>query len=425
MTNDAARQRKGRIFYGYYLLAVTFLFLVLFNGSGVFVFSLFVRPLEASLGWGRGQVMAGFTVFYGTMGIASPLVGRFVDRYGARPVIPIGALIMGLGFVLASRMSDLYLFYLGYVIVGIGAAAMGPVPCSAIISNWFKRKRGLALGLMAAGIGAGGVVMAPFIGYMLSHYDWRAAYLSLAVVLAAVTIPLALGVIRTRPSEMGLYPDGDAAPVQDADDQRQTADERASFTLKQASHTRAFWFISIAFACYAFGSMGALQASVPFLEDIGYPTTTAAGALGAIGLGSAVGKILFGRLCDKMQAHHAFAIGAALLLAGVLVLLTVRAHSPLVLVWTYALLLGIGAGAWLPTLSMLSSTRFGLLHYGAVFGALNLWLSLGTATGPLFSGLMHDATGSYFTAFAIFAGLLALALPTILLIGKPTRPPCS
>ena len=115
-------------------------------------------------------------------------------------------------------------------------------------------------------------------------------------------------------------------------------------------------------------------------------------------------------------------LGAAFLLAGVLVLLTVHASSPLALIWAYALLLGLGAGAWLPTLSMLASTRFGLLHYGAVFSALNLCLSLGTASGPLFAGLMHDATDSYLVAFTIFAGLLAIAISTILLVKKPVLP---
>ena len=422
MTNDSTRQRKGRPFYGYYLLAVTFLFLLLFNGSGVFVFSLFVRPLEAALGWGRGQVMAGFTIYYATAGLASPLVGRFVDRYGARPVIVLGAVMVGLGFLLVSRMSDLSLFYLGYVIIGAGAAGIGPVPCSAIISNWFRRKRGLALGLMSAGIGAGGVVMAPFIGYMLSHYDWRAAYLSLGVVVVAVTIPLALGVVRTWPSEMGLHPDGDETSGEDLHYPKQPVDETASFTLKQSLRTQAFWLIAVSFVCYAFGSMGAQQASVPFLEDIGYPTATAAAALATIGFGSAVGKVLFGRLCDKMQPNYVFAIGVGLRLAGVLVLLTMRANSPQAVIWTYALLLGLGAGAWLPTLSMLASTRFGLLHYGAVFGALNMSLSMGTASGPLFSGLMYDATGSYISAFTIFAALLFIAIPTIIFARKPKLP---
>ena len=410
---------RRRPFYGYYLVAVTFLFLVLFSGCGVFVYSLFVKPLEVSLGWGRGQVMAGFTLFYLMVGIASPVAGRFVDRFGARPVIPIGALVMGLGFVLVSRMSELYLFYIGYVIIGIGGAAMGLVPCSAVISNWFKRKRGTAVGLMAGGIGAGGVVMAPFIGYMLSHYDWRAAYLSMGILIMAVTIPLALLVIRTKPAELGLYPDGDSAPSGAPVDQTQRGGDKEGFTLRQAMRTRIFWLIAVAFAFSNFANMGAIQASAPFLQDIGYPTATAASALGAIGFGSGAGKIFFGWLCDRMRANRACAIGLALQLSGILLLLSVRADSSLVVIWAYALFLGFGVGAWLPTLSILSSSHFGLLFYGAVFGALNLSQSLGTATGPLFSGFVHDATGSYLGAFTTAAVLLAISIPVILLVKKP------
>jgi sugar phosphate permease len=422
MNSEVESQRKGRVFYGYYLVAVTFLFMVLFSGCGVFAFSLFVRPLEASLGWGRGQVMAGFTLFYLMVGFASPVVGRFVDRHGARRVIAVGALMMGLGFIIVSRMSVLYLFYVGYVIIGTGASAMGLVPCSAVVSNWFRRKRGTALGLMAAGIGAGGVVMAPFIGYMLSRFDWRAAYLSMAILIVALGIPLALGVIRTRPSEMGLYADGDTAPTEDAVAATRRGGEKEGCTLQQALRTPAFWLIAVAFAFSNFANMGSIQAAAPFLEDVGYPTATAASALGAIGFGSGTGKILFGWLCDRIRPNHACAIGIALQLAGVLLLLTVRADSPLVLIWACALLLGLGVGAWLPTLSMLASTSFGLLFYGAVFGALNLAQSLGTATGPLFSGMMHDATGSYVGAFTTAAVLLAIAIPVILLARRPKLP---
>ena len=410
---------RRRPFYGYYLVAVTFLFMILFSGCGVFAFSLFVRPLEASLGWGRGQVMAGFTLFYLMVGLASPIVGRFVDRYGVRPVIPVGAALMGLGFVLVSRMSELYLFYLGYVIIGVGAAAMSLVPCSAVISNWFKRKRGTAVGLMAGGIGAGGVVMAPFVGYMLSHFDWRAAYLSMGILIAAVAIPLSLGVIRTRPADMGLYPDGDRAPVGEPADETLEGGEKNGFALKQALMTPTFWLIAVAFAMSNFANMGTIQAAAPFLEDIGCPTATAATVIGAIGLGSGVGKVLFGWLCDRIRANRACAIGIALQLTGVLLMLTVHPDSPVAAVWTYALLLGLGVGAWLPTLSMLASVNFGLLYYGAVFGALNLAQSLGTATGPLFSGTVHDVTGAYLIAFTTAAVLLAIAIPAILLVKRP------
>jgi len=408
--------RSPRIFYGYYLVAVTFVFMTLFNGSGTFVFSLFVRPLGAALGWGRAEVMAGFTIFYATMGLASPAVGRLVDRYGARAVIAAGALVMGLGFVLLSRMSTLYLFYLAYVIVGVGAAAMGPVPCSAIVTNWFTRNRGLALGLMAAGVGAGGVVMAPFIGYMLSHYDWQQAYLSLAVVLVAVTVPLALVVVRTRPSDMGVYPDGARAPAGEEGQRNRRASAVSSLTLKQAAKTRVFWLISLAYACYGFGGGGVLQTAAPYLEDAGFATATAAALLGIYGAGSTVAKILSGRLCDRIQANRVFAIGSALLMSGILLLLTVRADSPLLLLWMCGALLGLGAGVWLPTLSVLASMHFGLSHYGAVLGALNICMSLALGFGPLLAGFLHDSTGSYVFALTVFAILLLLAIPSILLV---------
>ena len=412
-------KHRHRVFYGYYLVAVTFVFMTLFSGPGTFVFSLFVHPLESALGWARAEVMAGFTIFYATMGVASPVVGRLVDRHGARVVISAGALAMGLGFIIVSRMSHLYLFYLGYVIVGVGAAGLGPVPCSAIITNWFNRRRGLALGLMAAGVGAGGVVTAPFIGYMLSHYDWREAYLSLAVMVTAVTIPLALGVVRTRPSDVGMSPHGDPTPdVQRAS--RTKADrDTASLTLKQSARTRAFWFIAVAYAWYGFGSGGALQTAAPYLEDVGFATATAAAILGVYGVGSTIGKLLSGPLCDRIPARTVFAIGSALLASGVLLLLTVEAGSPHIVLWSCGAVLGLGAGVWLPTLSMLAGTHFGLLHYATILGMLNVCMSLGLSVGPLFSGFMHDVTGSYILAFSIFAATLFLAVPAILLVRRP------
>jgi MFS family permease len=421
MTSESRPRRKGRIFYGYYLVAVTFLFLVLFNGCAVSVFSLFVHPLEESLGWGRGQVMAGFTFFYLLVGFASPVVGRFVDRYGARPVMPIGAAMYGIGLLLLSRSNDLWVFYLGYAIVGAGGAALGPVPCSAVISNWFKRKRGMALGFMAAGIGAGGVVMAPFVGLMLSRFDWRTAYLSMAVLVVVVVVPLALGLIRTRPSEMGVYPDGDSAPSSTLETAALKG-EAKGFTLKQALRTPTFWLIAVAISFSNFANMSVFQASASFLGDAGFSIATAATALGLVGFGSATGKILFGWMCDRVPANRVCAIGITLQLMGTLLLMSVRTDSPQEFIWGYALISGLGVGAWLPTLSMMSSTSFGLLFYGTVFGTLNLLNSTGTATGPLFSGMAYDMSGSYMGAFTTCAILMAIAIPAALLARKPSLP---
>jgi len=417
MTAERHSKPRPHIFYGYWLVLVTFIFLFLAIGCGSFAFSLFVTPLQDTLGWGRGQIMAGFTVFFVTMGVVSPLVGRFVDRYGARQVIPLGGLIMGLGFVVVSRMSDLYLFYLGYVLVGAGAAGFGQVPCSTVVSHWFKKRRGTAIGFMAAGVGAGGLI-APLIGDIIAGSGFRAAYLAMAIIIWAIVIPLGAIVVRTRPAEMGLYPDGVAAPPLDKKGNA-TAVTITGISLRAAMKTRTFWLIVISFFPACFSSMGLVQAPVPFLQDIGYPIQTAASALAAVAIGSGLGKVFFGWVCDRIQPKYAWAIGQALMAGSVLVLLTIKGDSPVALIWAYSMLLGFGVGSWLPTLSMLTSTNFGLLFYGAIFGILNLVQSLGTATGPFFAGVMYDMTGTYYWAFVTFGLLFAISIPAILLVKKP------
>ena len=362
--------------------------------------------------------MVGFTLFWLMMGVASPLFGRILDKHGARRAIPLGAAVMGLGLVVLSQVNGLALFYLGYVLVGTGAAGIGPVPSSAIVSNWFKKKRGAAVGITSAGIGAGGVVMAPIVGYLLEAYDWRVAYLAMAFIVWAAIIPLALILVRTRPEEMGLHPDG--APQGDGDHAPDAGSPAAwGFTVRQAAATLPFWLIAASYLLGNFSSMGGLQAQVPNLNDIGYPTATAAAALGAIGFGSAAGKIFFGWLCDYMQPRFASAIGLSLQCAAVVILLQLRPDSPMALIWTYAILMGFGAGSWLPTMSMLVSRSFGLAFYGSVFGIINLAQSIGTATGPLVAGVMYDSMGTYRWAFILFAVLYGIAIPAVLLVKRP------
>ena len=165
--------------------------------------------------------------------------------------------------------------------------------------------------------------------------------------------------------------------------------------------------------------MGLTQAPVPFLQDVGYSMQTAAAALGAMGIGSAFGKVFFGWLCDRIQPKYAWAIGQGLMAASVAILLNINADSSIALVWAYALVLGLGVGAWLPTLSILASSNFGLTFYGAVFGALSMAPSIGAATGPFFAGLMYDATGTYYWTFIIFALMVLVGIPAVLLTRRP------
>ena len=408
-----------RVFYGHWIVAFTFLCLTVAMGCGSFVYSLFVQPLQEAMAWSRGEIMAGYTVFFVTMGLVSPLVGRVVDLQGARKVMPLGALIMGLGFALLSVMNGLYVLYLGYVLVGVGAAGFASVPCSAVVSNWFKKRRGTAIGLMSSGIGAGGVVMPPIVSYLLGNVGWRGAYFALAVITWVAVIPLSLLVLRTKPAELGLYPDNDAtAPVEAMGAK---GSSREGIPLRVAIGTAAFWLIAMSFVLSAFGRMGALQSQGPNLIDLGFAAGTAAVALSIIGFGSGVGKFIFGWLCDRTSLKLAGATGILLQTASILVILSVTRDSPMVSIWVYSLLLGLGAGSWLPILSMMTSSSFGLRHYGSIFGVISLLLNIGTAAGPLAAGVMFDSMGTYRAAFIVCTALSIAAVPMILLVRRPDR----
>lgn len=413
--------KKPKVFYGYWVVVAAFLCVFIMSGCGFYAFSLFVKPLQADFGWDRGGIMTAFAVYYLVMGVASPFVGRLVDRYGARKVIAIGAVIGGLGFILLSLMNNLWYFYGGYIVTGIGMAAIGTVPASVVVSNWFKKRRGTAIGLMSAGVGAGGFVLAPFVGgYLIPNFSWRASYLALAL-LTWMLIPLVLLVIKTKPADMGLYPDGMPAPEAMAVTEASLSASEG-LSLKVALATPALWLIAVSFLASAFSHVGVIQSQVPYLEDIGFPVAAAAGALGGVGLGSLIGKLGFGWLCDRIQPKYACCISLVLQLVSIIILMSVQPVSPLAIIWLYAIVMGLGTGGWLPTMSMLISASFGSASYGAIFGMVILAQNVGIATGPLMAGYMYDTMNTYHWAFIILSALYIVAIPAVLAVRCPKSP---
>lgn len=409
--------KKPRIFYGYWILASAFLCVFIFSGSSVGVFSLFVKYLQTDFGWGRGEIMIAFSLLFMVMGLAAPFVGGLIDRYGVRGVIAIGAFVGGLSFASLSLMQNLWHFYSAYMVIGMAMAAIGQIPASTLVSNWFKKRRGTAIGIMSTGIGAGVLVLAPLVsGYLMPSFGWRAVYLFLAALMWLL-IPLALIVLRTKPAEMGLYPDG--VVTLDNVIETKTATSVTGLSLKMALGTSAFWLIAVSFFINGFSQLGVIQNQVPHLQDIGYPLATASAALTALGLGSAIGKFAFGWLCDQIPPKYACAISIVFLVVATIIFINVKPASPVAIIWLYAIILGLGAGGWLPTMSMLITTNFGLTAYGAIFGMITLAQSVGGGFGPPFAGFMYDTMNSYRWAFLIFLLLYAIALPATLMIRQP------
>ena len=186
-------------YYQWIIVLSACLCCVIWSGLGFFAFSIFVKPLQTEFGWDRSTIMAAFMIWSITFGVSGIFAGKLVDKYRPGPVILVGSLITGLGFLCLSLIQSPLHFYLCYIINGIGIAGMGQIPSSAIVTEWFEEKRGLALGIMATGVGLGGMIITPLTGgYLIPVFGWRTAYLSLGILACAVTIPLTLFVFKSK-----------------------------------------------------------------------------------------------------------------------------------------------------------------------------------------------------------------------------------
>jgi MFS family permease len=409
---------QRRAFYGYWVVAATFFSAFIFAGCSFYGFSLFVTPLETELSWTRREIMTALTIYFLTSGACGPLIGRLVDRFGPRVVMVSGALVSGTAFILLGQIQQLWEFYTIYLFIGAGMAATGIVPSTAVVSNWFRRRRGMAIGVMSAGLGAGGLVLAPLIGgAIIPALGWRIAYRVMAGFVWAI-VPIVLLAIRTRPSDMGLQPDGDeergdgAAPDQ-------TTLTPPGMSPREAVATGAFWLTAVSFLTFGFSEVTVLQNQVPFLEGAGFPAALAAGALGGVGLWSTIGKFGFGWLCDRVPVKYVCAFGLALQLVGTIVLMNIGPDSSVALLWACALTMGLGVGSWLPAMSMLVSTNFGLASYGVIFGMISLVQAVGGATGPLTAGHLFDATGTYDLVFILLVGSYVVSTLSVLAVRRP------
>ena len=410
--------KKPKIFYGYWVLAASFLLNVISAGCGPISFSFFVTSLERAFHWSRTEIMTGFTLFFICAAVSAPFAGRMVHRYGARKVVSAGALASCIGYLLLSQMSNLWQYYIGYALIGAGVAATGPVITTLIVSNWFIRRRGMAIGAMSMGAGTAGMIFTPLvIVYMLPTLGLSQTYIIYAAITAFLAVPLSALVIRTEPADMGQLPDGrDASEIAAIAADRATA--ARGITFRNALGTQAFWLLAFAIL-FVSTHMGVMQNQVPHLEDLGFTAGIVASAMTIVAVMSTLGTLVFGWLSDRINVKISGIIAVILLTISIVLLINIDITSPNWLIWTYAFILGLGIGGWMPVMSLLASVNFGLLAYGTIYGALNACQSIGAAAAPIFSGYLFDRTGTYETAFIITAVLIALGLPIILAVRRP------
>ena len=271
-------------------------------------FSLLFPPILAEYAWDRGVVAGVFSFGFLSSAVASPFVGRMIDRQGPRLVIQIGIVTLALGLSLATLASAPWQFYLTLgALVGIGGNFLGYGVQSVILPNWFARLRGLAIGIAFSGVGIGSIVLLPWMQVMIARDGWRHASLALAIIAVGLLCPLNL-VLRKRPQDIGLNPDGDPAPVagavaRKADNIVDATWAATEWTLARAARTARFWWISLGYFGLLYAWYAVQVHQTKYLTEIGISPIEAAWALGLVSLVGVPGQIIFGAVSDRIRTR--------------------------------------------------------------------------------------------------------------------------
>lgn len=415
---------QRRFFYGWLIVAITFVTGMLIAGIGSYGLSFFVVPMAKDLGVTR-TALSSVTLFRLIPVVIVPFLGMLVDRkHGPRLLIAFGGLAAGLALIATSRVQSLWQFYLAFgVVFGLATVAMGgQLVAPAVLSKWFVRKRGRAMAIGTMGISSGGFIIAPLAGWFIAQHGWRAAWAILGVVVILAVVPLSALFMRRAPEDVGLLPDGDApSPAQPSPSRSPQSRTQAeySFTVKQALRTRALWVLT---AVQALGSLALLPVlihQVAYIRDKGFAPETAAGVATTLAFFAIVAKLPWGYLTERM--HVRWVVPLCLVPSGLSLLLLVVAHSQPML-YLYAALHGLTMGGYPTLMNVAWATFFGRRHTGAIRGAVTPVGNVIGAVSPVLAGWMWDRLGSYAWPFTIFAVAWVLAGALMLLARPPSVP---
>ncbi len=417
-----------RVFYGWWVVSASSAIIFLTGGTFFYGFSALVKPLQNEFGWTRALIAGAFSLRTQSGGLASPVVGYLVDRVGSRRLLLVGIALVGAGFIFLSRVESVWAFYAAVVVIAVGMSATGGPVAMTAAAHWFERQRGRAMAVLATGAGASGV-MVVVLSTLIAAFGWREALLIVGIGQWVVCFPLAL-VVRHRPEEMGLLPDGDSPPAPEAESATALAGpgdmadgplpiQDSGLTIGEALRTRSFWLLALAMSLAGFGSTAIIVHQVVFVtEATALSDQQAAVVAMMMPIVSLAGRLGFGWLADYREKRQVLA--ASYLLLGLGILLLAMAQQP----WQLLFFLAVFSPGWGGSMAVqpaFQAEYFGLRAFGAIQGLTFTVSTLGSVAGPIFAGWVHDSTDTYRQAFVVLAMASLVAAPAILMAGQPRR----
>ena len=427
MIDTHATEKSGKkrrpIFFGWYMVAASIATNTIFSAAYFQGFNVLIIPIERTFGWDRWVISAAMSLRQLEAGILSPVVGFLLDRFSSRKLIFWSAVISAVGFFGLGFTNGIVAFFLFFAITSLGASGVSHgVTWPVIISRWFRRNRGLAMGLAVTGpiFGSPIVIMNTHIE---EAYGWRAVLIGYGIVIL-VGVTLLSMLVRDRPEPYGLRPDGDP-PEEGASTERPTGPSPrrpdTGLTLHAVLRTKEFWL----FTTYLSGTFTVNSAfqvhMIPyFQQDIGLTAAWAAVVMSMVFIISGIGRVGGGYLLDKMDYRLVLAVVAAmmgfsLLYLQVVDVRTVSATLP------FALMFGVSFGCLVPMRGAVGSTMFGTRAIGGVLGLLQGAPVAAGVIGPLVMGIIFDLNGDYSVAIWGLIVISVLMVPLSLAMGSPAE----
>ena len=392
-------------------------------GNVTYAFGVFLPSMSETFGWSRSALSGPFTLFLIIGGMLGPLAGFTIARFGARKNIFAGNIIAALGLLGMSQVRELWQVYLFFGMMGgLGLAFSEFLPVTTIINHWFIRRRSLALGLLFASGGMGGFLMPTLISLLMTGLGWRWTWACLAGLHLLLGVLLAGFFVRDTPEAEGQVPDGQASreslnEPHDAIKSR-VYHTREDWSVRDALRTKALWILIILFSALLFAHNMLTTHQVAYLRDLQYSPILSSTALGLMLGMSILGRLLSGFLGMHFEGRYLAAVFLACMGLGIVSLMNAR---EIFFVYLYSSLTGVGFGGMIVLLPHVMGAYFGRSHFSRIIGWTAPVVTLASAVSPMFAGFLFDVTGSYFTPFAIAAGLLFACCILVLMSRPPLR----
>ena len=420
-------RKRPRYFYGWNIVGASFLAHLSYAEHHSSVMGFFMRPFNQEFGWSRTQVALVQSIARIVEAAAAFFVGPLVDRHGARFLMPIGAVIVGLAMLATTQVNAIWQFWLlRGVVVAVGFTLMGGMVTNVTVNKWFVRKRGRAIAFVAVGNQLGSVIMTPITVWILAISGWRTSFVVFAVVTWLVVLLPSLLLMRRQPEDMGLHPDGiepatAAGMVQREEGREATVREAAPaaepvWTRREAMATAPFWLLIAAIAVANLSFQGVNISMAPYMQDLRYADAMVAAVVTFRALVMATALPIWGFVGER--AHLPLVRAAPFLFQGVGSFFFLLAGTPAFL-WLAVIIYGIGFGGVMVIQEVLWANYFGRLSLGLVRSTSFPIVFAFSAAGPIFMNVIFDVLGSYRPAYLLFIGLYGLAAIFLWVIRPP------